>query len=912
MQSERVFTLKRASMLLHKKFSETAQKFSGKTAFKYRTESGWSESSYGDFSKKVKALSHYLANQSLGKNPKIAILMENRPEWPLVFFSVASIGGVAVPIDTESPSEEIKNILADSGSSIIFTSSGNIEKAKEASPLVKKVISVDSHEFTGILKNPVSELPEVEASSSDLACILYTSGTTAEPKGVMLTHENLSSNCESIYTRGIVTEKDSIISVLPLHHAYPLTGSMIFPLIFGGAIIYPGGMRGEVVMEAMKETSPSVFFAVPQIFGAFYQKISEGLKKVPFPLSIFVNFIGNRLYCLRKKTGLNLSRYFFSSIHKRFGKNMRFFVSGGAKLDEKVEEGLFKLGFTVLEGYGLTETSPILTLNPLKKPKMGSAGVAIPGVELKITSEDAEGVGEVTAKGPNIMKGYYKKEEQTRSVIKDGWFYTGDLGYFDEEGYLFLTGRVKEVIVLSSGVNIYPDEVEKAYMEHAPIKEMCVFETPVKREEEKVEVLWAVVVPDLEFFKKYGEVNLHDVIRERMDNVSRTLPSHKRVMGFSIVLEELPRTLLGKVKRFAVKEKYASLAVSEAAPSGKEELSREDELLMETDAGRKIIEFLTKETKAKKGVLPSSLIELDLGIDSLGRIELASGLEGLFGVKIKDEVIGRSFTVRDLIQGIEPLLKEGEKVTVPKEKVPEELKWRELLKAPPNEENLKKIDLKPGLWAWIVAFSFTSVVLLLFKILYGLKVEGRENFPKKGPYMIYVNHTTYFDGPLVAMSLPHYPKLDLFFIGFAPYFTVPIMRNLIKVSRVIPLDFSTHLLEALRSCYYVMKNGKNLCLFPEGLRTLNGDIGRFKKGFGILAKETSSKLVPVLIEGAFEVWPRTRKYPKFFRKIRVRFGKPFSVSEAMEEGRKLGALDPYEAISLGARERLVKMKGEKG
>ena len=890
-------------MLLHKRLEESALKRKEKAAFKYKTEGGWSEVSYRDFLEKVKSLSSYLRSEGFKKDSRIAILMENRPEWPLVFFSALSVGGVAVPIDTEAPVEEVKNILADSGSSIIFTSSSSIDKATSAS---SKVVSVDSDGFRKILEGKPEELPEEKLSSGDLACILYTSGTTAAPKGVMLTHENLYSNCESIWKLNIVDMTDGILSILPLHHAYPLMGSMVFPLMYGGSIVYPGGMRAEALAEAMRETDPSAFFAVPQIFAAFYQRVEEGLREVPFPLSLFVRFIANLLYKIRKRTGLNLSKYLFSSLHKKFGKRMRLLVSGGAKLDEKVEEGLFRLGFTVLEGYGLTETSPILTLNPFKKPKIGSAGIAIPDVELKIINKNARGEGEVIARGPNIMKGYYKKEKETSSVIKDGWFYTGDLGYFDSEGYLFLTGRVKEVIVLSSGVNIYPDEIEKAYMEHSPIKEMCVFSCPLKRGGETIEALWAVVVPDLEFFKKYGEVNLKDVIKERMDNVSRTLPTHKRVMGFSIVLEELPRTLLGKIKRFAVKEKYASLVSSETSLSESEELSKEDELLMETDVGRRIIEYFTKKTGTEKEVLPSSLLELDLGIDSLGRIELASDMERLFGVAIKDEVIGRSFTVRDIIKGIEPLTKGG--APLKEGKAPEHVEWKDLLKAPPNEENLKKIDLKPGLWAWIVGFSFTSVVLLLFKILFGLKVEGRENFPKEGPYMLYANHTSFFDGPLVAMSFPRYPRLDLFFIGFAPYFTVPIMRNLVKVSRVIPLDFSTHLLEALRSCYYVMKNGKNLCLFPEGLRTLSGDIGKFKKGFGILAKETNAKLVPVLLEGVFEVWPRTSKYPKFFRKIRVRFGKPITLEEAEKEGQKLGAEDAYEAISLGARERLVKMK----
>lgn len=887
---------------LRERFERSAIENASKTAIRHKKDGGWEDVSYGELDKRVKLAAFFLHGEDVTRGDRVAIFMKNRPEWPEYFFAIVSLGAIAVPLNPGSTPEEIENLLEDSNAKFIFTDSDANLHIKNPS---RKVISADSVEFAASFPRDFSKaLDEIKISADDIACILYTSGTTAEPKGVMLTHGNLISNCESQYKLGLITKEDCVVSVLPLHHAYPLTATMIFPIIYGGGIVYPESMKPEDIMEAMSKTGATVFIAVPQMYASFYQKITEALKKIPFPINLFLAFCVKLFSKLREKTGINLMRYFLYSVHKRFGKSMRLFVSGGAKLDEVVAKGLTKLGFTILEGYGLTETSPVLTMTPIKKPKIGSAGKAIPDVEIKIDSKDEKGIGEVLARGPNIMKGYYKRQDLTDDVIKDGWFYTGDLGYLDGEGYLFLTGRRKDVIVLSSGMNVYPEEVEEAYMAHAPIREMCVFEIPFKRGEEEILALWAIVVPDLEFFKKYGEINLRDVIKERLDNVSRALPSHMRLMNFSITLEELPKTLLGKIKRYEVKEIWTPKVMEEGHPIGEKELSEEDLRMMETSLGIRIIEYLKKQTGIKETIAPACLLELDLGIDSLGRIELLSGLEKVFGIEIKEDIIGEAFTVRDLIAGLRPFTLGEIKA---EEAEPAPTSWKKSLELLPKEENLKRIDLKPGAIVWLACFLFLLPIWLFFKVFYSLKTEGKENFPKEGPYILYGNHTSYFDGFLAAFACPRFPRLDLFFVGFRPYFNVPIIRNLVKIGRIIPLDFSTHLLEALKSCYYVLKNGRNLCLFPEGLRTLDGNIGRLKKGFGILAKESGAKVVPFILEGAYEAWPRTSKHPKR-HPLKVKLGKALDVKDLEKRGHELGARDDYDAICMAAREALIKLK----
>ncbi|MGB3112452.1 MAG: AMP-binding protein [Candidatus Omnitrophota bacterium] len=895
---------------LWKKFEETASRSLDSIAIKDKKAGRWENITYGGLKRNIESLTSFLQKEGIGKGDKVGIVLENGAEWPVIFFSTVLVGGVSIPLNPASTHEEIENILKDSGCKLVFAGKDFFDPVREicrSCPGVENVILVDPVSFKNTVTGQREEVDVGQVGRDDLACILYTSGTTAEPKGVMLTHGNLLSNCDSLFRMNIITQDDSVVSILPLHHTYPLTVTMLLPLLYGGKVIYPGTMRGEAVLEAMRETRTTVFVAVPQILHSFGQKIAEQIKKIIFPFNLLFRAVIEVLYKIRNRTGINLSRWVLGSIHRRFGKSLRMFVSGGARLDENAARDLVRLGFTIIEGYGLTESSPVLTLNPAKKAKIGSVGLPILDVELKIGGKNEEGVGEVIASGPNIMEGYYKRKDLTAEALKDGWLHTGDLGYIDEDGYLFLTGRVKDVIVLSSGVNVYPEEIEHAYLSASPVEEMCVFEVPSKKEEDQTLTLWAVVVPDLEFFKKYGEINLKGVIRERFDNVSRSLPSHMRLRGFSVTLDKLPRTLLGKVKRFEVREKFTSTAKEEMLKPEERELSGGDLELMETDRGRKIIKYLAKQTGIKRSITPPDLLELDLGIDSLGRIELAAGLEKVLGIEIEDEVIGRAFTVRDLIKGAEPLLARAGKA-VPAEKIsytPGE--WKETLQGLPGKGNLEKIDLHPGWWAWLAGFLFTCMNKVFFKLFYRLRVEGIENFPKARPYILYVNHASYYDGLIVASSLPRFPRLELFFVGFRPYFNVPIIRNLIKVGRIIPLDFSSHLLEALKSCYYVLKNKGALCLFPEGIRTLTGEIGEFKKGFGILAKETGAKLVPVLIEGAYEAWPRTSKYPKI-HPLKVRFGKALDPEELEKEGLKMGAKDGYTAICMSARKILIDMK----
>jgi long-chain acyl-CoA synthetase len=899
------------------KFTATAERYPEREAVRYKEQENWASMTYAELREKAEALSRFLEEEGVKKGDNIAIMLANSPYWPIVFFAVCARGAVAIPVSIQAGTDEIDTILEDSRPVMAFANKDSYMLQEEAAgkhKYVKKAVNVDSSQFNETLRSRRgSGLKTDLTGAEDLACILYTSGTTGAPKGVMLSHGNFIANCASLNKLQIIKDDDRVISMLPLHHAYPLNITMILPLLYGSSIVYPRSIRREDVFEAINAGKVTVFVAVPQFYHALHKKITDQLKDLWFPLKVVLNLVTGAAHLIKKSTGMNAARFVLRSLHKKFGPGMRLFATGGAKLDENVLKDLLRFGFTISEGYGLSETAPVLTFNPPDRPKPGSAGTVIPNVEVKISDPDKDGVGEVIARGPNIMKGYYKRDDLTEEVIKDGWFHTGDLGFFDKDGYLFLTGRSKDIIVLSSGLNINPSEIEDRYMKNAPIKEICVFEAPSPKGVKADFVLWAVVRPDLGHFKKYGEVNLKNVLKEKIDDISKTLPTHSRIMGFSITLKELPRTALGKLKRFQVKEEYIPRITSERDSFEQEQnMSDEDRELMISETAQKVITALKKHFDIEHEISPGDSLEIDLGIDSLGRVELASSMEKVFRIKIKDEVIARAFSVKDLILEIEALFERGEEEAYEgwDEAPRDENYWRELFRTPPEKENLNKIDLSPGFLSWIGGFLFLLPFHIMFKLFYRLRVEGTENIKGIERHILYANHTSYFDGLVIGSSFPGFPRLDMFFIGFRPYFNVIIIRSLIKIGRIIPIDFSSHLTEALRSCYYVLEKGRNLCIFPEGMRT-NGEIKEFKKGFAILAKESGAKLVPVLLEGSYEAWPRTSKFPKR-HPIKVTFGKAMNVDEAEKIGREAGLTDSYEAVCAGARKTLLELRSQGG
>jgi len=479
-----------------------------------------------------------------------------------------------------------------------------------------------------------------------------------------------------------------------------------------------------------------------------------------------------------------------------------------------------------------------------------------------------------------------------------------------------LIDRFEDFIILNSGRKIYPEDIEELYAKVAPIKEMCVFTVIGMDGAKKSKVLWAVIQPDLDEFRKFAVVNLHLSIKERFDQTSPSLPIYKRLKGFTIALEDLPHTLFGKLDRYAVKKIYEPRvrAGIEGALPVQDELTVSDQKLIEGDISIKILKCLKGLSGIKRPIILEDSLELDLDIDSLGRIELASSLQLAFKADIKDEAISQAFSVKELILGIRDALKEAKGI-LPEEDQGAPLVsgyWKKHLQVIPKDEHLGALEFSNGFFAWSFRFIIIAINYLIFKLFFHVKAEGAQNVPKEGAYILYPNHTSDLDGPAIAACLPRRPAFSLFYFIFIPFFFRPFikssfLRNLVKMIRLIPFDYSTHFLESLRSAYLVLQMRKGLCFFPEGLRSVTGKVGKFKKGFGVIAKESGAKLVPVAIEGAFQAWSCTAKYPKR-HPIRVRFGKPLLVEDLEKEGLAMGAKDSYEAIGVAARKALIELK----
>lgn len=885
--------MKEENLSIPEQLRRITSKFPDKTALQVKRNGTWFKLTYKQLEDKSLKVSSFLVREGLRKNDACAIILENRPEWAVIYLGIVAAGLTCVPLDTLLSPDEINNLIRDSEAKVIFCSrdifANKIDKRlKEGSA---KIVLLDMPEceggnlvgFPNLEGVPVGNSVMPDIFEQDIASLIYTSGTTGQPKGVLLSHFNICSNAASILKLNFCSRSDNALSILPLHHTYAFMVTLIVPLFLGATVTYCFSLRLEELSRAIKEGGVTVLVGVPQLFSMLYKGISGRVKKFRF-LPLFV-----------------LSLFIRSGIRRMLGASLRLLVSGGARLDPEVGEGLSGLlGIKLIEGYGLTETSPVVTLNPLKKVKFGSVGLPIPGVQIKILGPDSSGVGQVLIKGPNVMPGYFKHPEWTGAVIKEGWFYSGDLGYTDAEGYLFLVGREKDVIVLGSGKNIYPEELEEYYGKSPYIKEVCIMDVKEERFGRLTDTLHAIVVPNLEYFKEKNEANVHAKIRWELENFSSRLPSYNRVMGFLLTKEELPRTPLRKIKRYLVKERYFPEGAAGPALLKGRVFSGEGLGDLNIDISRKIIDYIS--VQINKPVYPDSHLEIDLGIDSLAKVELAMGLEGIFRIKFPDELFYGISTVKELIAAVSGMA--GKAVPTLSKAERREKDWNQVLSEPASKEILQKIRVEPR-FPDILATSVLRIVFtLLFRIFWFLRIEGGKNLSSSGPYLVCPNHASYLDGPVLFSSLPAGNLKEIYFLGFSDILEQPLIKWAIKPLRLIPFDPNTNLTGAMQAVSYLLSRGKIVCIFPEGRRSVDESVGEFKKGIGILIKELNVPVVPVYIKGSHKAWPRTNRFPRLYP-LRVIFGRTLLAEELL--GKKESGRDDYETVSANLREEVIKL-----
>lgn len=523
-----------------------AAKYRDLVAFQMRQDNGYKKFTYRQVSEQVKKLQGALEQSGITKGDRIILLSENRPEWAISFLAITSMGAVVVPLDAMLQKEELAPLIVDSGA-----------KAAIISQKFSEYIQGTAVEGKAVVMEEFDKLPYPEPHTphqvglDDMASIVYTSGTTGIPKGVMLTHRNIMFNVISVASLFDFGPKDNFLSVLPLHHTFETTAGFLGPFHKGCRITYAESLKSHNILRNMQETGVTIMCGVPLLYQLFYDGILREVEEKGLNKIFAVLFAVSRFF--KHVIGVNLGRSLFKTVHKKFGGKIRFFVSGGAALDPDVAKNFALMGFTILQGYGLSESSPILACNTLKKNKIGSVGRPIPGVEIRIAGSDP--VGEILAFGPNIMKGYYKRKELSSRVVVNGWLRTGDVGYLDEDGFLFITGRSKDVIVTGSGVNVYPDEIEFALNKISVIKESCVMGDKVKSGVRKgTEEVMALIVPDLDKIGQGDDEFIRKTIAAEVQNLNKKIAVYRRIARFVIRKDELPKTRLKKIKRFELKK----------------------------------------------------------------------------------------------------------------------------------------------------------------------------------------------------------------------------------------------------------------------------------------------------------------------------------------------------------------------
>ncbi len=475
------------------------------------------------------------------------------------------------------------------------------------------------------------------SSSDDIASLIYTSGTSGNPKAVMLTHYNLLYELTAGKRKFDFNEKDSFILVLPLYHIFAFTTVFLFSMSIGASIAFTRSLKKNEIFETIKETKTTVVCGIPQLFEAIYKGIMDGIEEQPSNIKILVRSLrlGNQTsVALFKK---NIGKILFKKIHEKIGNTIKLMISGGAAIKKEVLVGLYLLGFPIVEGYGLSEASPVVAVNDLQNNKFGSVGKPLEGVQIRINNPNEEGIGEILVKGQIVMRGYYKNQELTSQTIKDGWLYTKDLGRIDKEGYLHIKGRKDSMIVLSSGKNVYPEDIEHYYSKSSLIQEICVVGHKIGGHDN--EIIHALIVPNQEEAKKKGISNIYEEIKKEIEFHSRNLHSYRKIFSFDIIdSSSLPKTSTLKFKKFEIKGNLSLNTISKM-PQKIQSKGKVDDIVISIVRGK----------SSNKNVSLNSNLETDLYLDSLSIAEIVSDLEDRLKIKCAYEEFPSLRTVQDLI-----------------------------------------------------------------------------------------------------------------------------------------------------------------------------------------------------------------------------------------------------------------------
>src|SRR6266481_1506541 len=856
-----------------------AERYGSQVAMIARRPSGeQTQTTYRELRDKAHRAALLLTMRGIKPGDRVLLIGENSPDWVLGYFAILSAGAVAVPLDHLISAEELAPIVKIAEPAAALRSSTVHKRLRDIKP---KILELDMAELgRPFILRGEAKTPPAQHERKALASMVFTSGTTGAPKGVMLTQGNFAAEIAMLSRVFVLGADDVVLSLLPLHHAFEFTCGMLLPIASGATIVYPLEIDAKTLSRTLADVRPTALIGVPAVWEAVHRRIVDEVEgRGPFFHAAFDNLreLNRRL---DTNSGLNFGSIVFRQVHSALGGRLKLAVSGGSALPHRVADFFNDIGIPLLEGYGLTEAGPVLAVaRPDESLRVGSVGKALAGVEIKIVP-GGESIGEIVAHGPNVMAGYYRNEVATHEVLRDGWLHTGDLGRFDEDGILYVVGRAKEVIVDSGGNNIYIDELEEIYGRSEFVKEMAVVGLTVGRGEQVA----AMVVPA--YSRGESRRAVEDRLRGDFEKVGSELTAYKRIRILRFTDSELPRTRTRKIKRAEVAAILRRMLDVRSKEASAEAANSEVETWL--------AEALALVASEPANIsLATRLIE-DLGLDSLALAEIGELIGQRAGRDIAPEEISDLQTVADLQRLSTQPNEKG------RQRMPSYAKFAE-----PYTLHL------PAPLKWLGRAAVRGAERAIFDGWLKPTILGRGNIPANRNLIVVANHSSHLDFSLVGYALGAIGD-DLRVLAAKDYFfNTPARRFLAaNFTSLMPFDRERAQLESLEDALGELAQGRSVLMFPEGTRSADGEIHEFKSGAGFLALRSRCDVLPVLIRGTHTVMGKGSLVPRR-HPVEVRIGRAISAAELRELAESSEGAGAYRKISDLMRTAVVALSGSR-